>query len=852
MTTPLTRDAPQPFPWLELWTTPEVSGFGRLPMRATAYPFADAASALGVGRDSSPFVLDLNGDWRFALVDRPEAAPATFPGDGFDDGAWSELPVPSNWTMHGYGRPQYTNIQMPFDADPPAVPEDNPIGLYRTWFTPPADWEGRRLVLHVGGAESVLYVWVNGELVGAGKDSRLPNEFDVTVLAKPGEANLLACAVVKWSDASYLEDQDQWWMGGIHRDVFVYSTAPTHIADVHAIASLEPDLANGRLSVGVKVGFAHRAEPGWTVSVELFGPDGAAVGSTSGEVLGSAKGRDRMHGSLGTAMISCDVRSPLLWSSETPHRYIVVVTLSRASGPPVEATSCRVGFRRIEIGDRQLLINGAPVLIAGMNRHEHHPSRGKAVTREDMLEDIRLMKRFNVNAVRTAHYPNAEAWYDLCDEHGLYVIDEANIESHAFIHTLCRDPRYAAAFLERGMRMVERDKNHPCVIAWSLGNESGHGPNHDALAGWIRRFDPTRPLHYEGAVWGWNEGVGHPANAEPAALGQEGEGPRRASARLASDILCPMYPPIEAIIAWAERDDPADRRPMILCEYSHAMGNSNGCIGEYFDAFREHLGLQGGFVWEWCDHALLRRLPDGKEELAYGGDFGDEPNDLNFCCDGIVGAERVPHPALWEFKALAQPVVAMWAERDAGLLEIHSRRYFTDLSDLHGRWTLEVDGIARADGELPTLTTPPGARERVRLDLPASGARPRSGGVAHCELHAGQGDELGARRPSGRLVAAAGAHDRRRATRIAACKRSSTDRLRLVCHLVDLWRDVRGGVRSRDQPTRRGCRSATRRSSRLARGCRSGAAPRTMTASRVGPGRRKSRSAAGWPRGWIG
>jgi beta-galactosidase len=692
------------------WVHPETVQLGRLPMRASLTPYPDAESALA--RGGSPFVKSLNGDWRFSLVGRPEAIPADFAEAGFDDTGWAMLPVPSNWTMHGYDRPHYTNVQMPFDCAPPNVPDENPTGLYRTGFSLPDDWDGRRVVLHVGAAESVLYVWLNGAAVGMGKDSRLPQEFDLTPYLVAGE-NLLACAVVKWSDASFIEDQDQWWMGGIFRHVFLYATGPTFIADVFALAAPDAAFVEGKLTVTTKLGFSGRPENGWAVATQLY--DAAGVAVLPEPLVDLVRADNRTHnpyrGPLGQITQTAEVAAPKLWSSEAPDLYTVVVSLISPEGREVEATSTRVGFRRVEIGDRELLINGKPVMIAGMNRHEHDPVRGKAITAAHMLADIRLMKQFNVNAVRASHYPNAEAWYELCDQYGLYVIDEANLESHAFLHDLCRDPRYAAQFVERGLRMVERDKNHACVIAWSLGNESGYGPNHDAMAGAIRGLDPSRPLHYEGATWAWDE------TYTPIPRGLLTD-PASRSGKRASDLICPMYPPIDALVRWAEADDPADRRPMILCEYSHAMGNSNGSLGDYWDAFEAHHGLQGGFMWEWCDHGITKHAEDGRPYFAYGGDFGDTPNDLNFCCDGIVGADRTPHPGLYEFKALTQPVAARWLDAEAGRIEIRNKRDFSNLADLTGRWTLEVDGELVTEGRLPPLATAPGAVEAVTLALP--------------------------------------------------------------------------------------------------------------------------------------
>lgn len=692
------------------WSDPQVTAQNRLPARATLYPYPDTRTAGENRPEASPWFISLNGNWRFHLAPRPGDAPPGFTAPDFDDGDWRALPVPSNWTMHGYDRPHYTNVQMPFDTAPPNVPDENPTGLYRTTFAVPADWSGRRIVLQIGGAESVLYVWVDGRPVGMGKDSRLPQGFDITAFIAPGVTATLCCAVVKWSDASFIEDQDQWWMGGIHRDVVVYSTAKTWIEDVFAQASLSENFTEGRLRVTAKLGFADAPEDGWQIAVQLHGAAGADVldPPLRGAVKASTTRHNPYRGPLGEISFDAAVTGPAPWSSEAPNLYTLTVTLFDPAGTVVEATACRVGFRNIALGDRALLINGKPVMIKGMNRHEHHPVRGKAITREDMIADIVLMKRFNVNAVRCSHYPNAEAWYDLCDEYGLYVIDEANIEAHAFMHQMCRDPTYAAQFLDRGIRMVERDKNHPCVIAWSLGNESGYGPNHDAMAGWIRRRDPSRVLHYEGAIWGWDKSV----------KTGFGEGPGVTDGgRGASDLICPMYPSIDSLVAWAQDDDPADRRPMILCEYSHAMGNSNGSLSDYFDAFERHASLQGGFVWEWSDHGIYRTDAAGRRFVAYGGDFGDDPNDLNFCCDGIVGAGRDPHPALWEFKTLAQPVAVSWDDEAAGRIAIRNKRDFATLADLHATWILEVDGERVAGGDLSVPPVAPGSGESVSLPV---------------------------------------------------------------------------------------------------------------------------------------
>jgi beta-galactosidase len=493
----------------------------------------------------------------------------------------------------------------------------------------------------------MLCVLVNGEAVGIAKDARTPASFDISALVDHSAENDLVAVVVRWSDASFVEDQDQWWQAGLPRSIRLVS--PT-IRDVEWRAD-----ASGSLQVLA----AGEGE------ARVLDPRGRTVSKTA---LGAPGG----------------VRRPRLWSAEEPALYRLEV---EADG---ETVWCDVGFRTVEVRDRQLRVNGAALTIAGVNRHEHDPRRGRAVTRAAMERDVQLMKRFNVNAVRTSHYPNDPYWLELCDRHGLYVVDEANIEAHAYYDELCDDERYRAQWLERVANMVERDKNHPSVILWSLGNESGYGANHDAAAGWVRRRDPSRPLHYEGAI----------------ARDLNG-------GRAATDVVCPMYADVDTIVRFAETDDP---RPLVLCEYSHAMGNSNGGLADYWAAFRAHDCLQGGFIWEWADHGIDAVDERGRAYWAYGGDFGDEPNDANFVADGIVGPDRVPHPALHELQFLAQPVEV--TRRRANLFRIANRRSFTSLADLRGTWELTVDGDVSAKGRLPALRVAPGEALDVPLDLP--------------------------------------------------------------------------------------------------------------------------------------
>ncbi|HEX2850217.1 MAG TPA: glycoside hydrolase family 2 TIM barrel-domain containing protein [Acidimicrobiales bacterium] len=685
---------------LRPWDAPELTSLGRLPMRSPLVAFPDARSARSTDRDRSPWFLRLDGRWRFTRCPSPEDAPAGWERPRFDDAGWREVDVPGCWTMQGDDRPIYTNVQMPFDATPPHPPRDNPTGLYRTTFDLPARWERRRVVLSVGSAESVLLVHVNGSPVGISKDSRLAAEFDITAFLHPGH-NVLACMVVRWSDASYLEDQDHWWHAGIEREVFLRATDRAWIEDVRATAGLADDLATGTLEVRVEAGFADEPRPGWTVAAVVESLDGEAVAAFDAEVptrrrIGFTGHVVRFRGTVD------DVRP---WSHEDPALYRLVVTLADPAGRVREVTTCRLGFRRVEVRERELLINGAPVLIRGVNRHDFHPVTGRVVTVEEMRADLVVLKRFGFNAVRTSHYPNDPRFLDLCDELGFYVVDEADIETHAHMFTLCHDPRYLAAWLDRGTRMVRRDKNHPSVVLWSLGNESGHGGHHDALAAWIRRYDPSRPLHYEGAIMlDW------------------------AGGRALTDVVCPMYPAVDALVAWArDAGGRGEDRPLIMCEYSHAMGNSNGSLSDYWDAIESTPGLQGGFIWELWDHGLRQVLPDGTVRWAYGGDFGDAPNDGTFCIDGVLWPDRTPKPALEEHKALAAPVGVR--DRDAsrrGRIEVVNRQWWRDLGWLRATWEVSIDGDAVQQGDLtlPDIAPRSSAVIEVPVDRAALGRSP--------------------------------------------------------------------------------------------------------------------------------
>jgi beta-galactosidase len=670
-------------------------------------------------------VQSLDGDWAFVLRDRPEDVSAedlAGPVEG-----WSSIEVPGCWTMQGFDQPQYTNIEMPFPGPPPQVPDANPTGIYRRTVTLPAAWEGQRLVLHVGGTETVLYVHVDGRPVAMGKDSRLPSEVDLTGIVEPGVAFELALTVVRWSDATYLEDQDHWHHAGLHRSVFAYATPLVHIADVHATADLDLATGEGRLRTVVHLGADGHGPRDWTARVELGGQR-VEVPARFEHPTDSLTNWLVFDGRRAVAELIVPDVAP--WTAETPNLQRLEVTLLDGDGAAVDAVALDVGFRRVEVVGHELLVNGRAVLIKGVNRHDHDPRRGKAVTPEGIRADLVLMKQHGINAVRTSHYPNDPVLYDLCDQLGLYVVDEADLETHAYLRSLLKDPRWASAVLERITRMAQRDKNHPSVIVWSLGNESGNAPILHAAAEWLRQWDGTRPIQYESSI-------GEAIFTDLTEGGSLDLGELMSRATPESDLVVPMYPEVPDLVAWATRSAPD--RPLIMCEYIHAMNNSCGGLADYWDAIRTYPGLQGGFVWDWVDQALVQQLPDGTERLAYGGDFGDEPNDGPFCLNGLVDAERVPHPALLELAAVIAPVRIAAIDVARGVVRITNEFDFLDLSHLEATWVVEVDGNLVGAGSFDPPEVAPGASTTVRLPVPP--VELRAGERAHLTVSFALADE---------------------------------------------------------------------------------------------------------------
>ncbi|XP_050381024.1 uncharacterized protein LOC126798186 isoform X2 [Argentina anserina] len=596
------------------------------------------------------------------------------------------IEVPSNWQMHGFDRPIYTNVVYPFPLDPPFVPVDNPTGCYRTEFVIPEEWKGRRILLHFEAVDSAFCAWINGVPVGYSQDSRLPAEFEITDYCYPcgsDKKNVLAVQVLRWSDGSYLEDQDHWWLSGIHRDVLLLSKPQVYITDYFFKSNLAEDFSYADLQVEVKIDNSRETSKdnfldNFTIEAALFDSGSWYSSGGSADLLSSNVANLKLGPSPSTTLGFHDyslvgrLEVPRLWSAEQPNLYTLVVTLKDKSGNIVDCESCLVGIRQVSKAHKQLLVNGHPIIIRGVNRHEHHPRLGKTNIESCMVKDLVLMKQFNINAVRNSHYPQHPRWYELCDMFGMYMIDEANIEAHGFDYSghvkhPTLEPSWATAMLDRVIGMVERDKNHACIISWSLGNESGYGPNHSALAGWVRGKDSSRLLHYEGG------------------------GSRTPS----TDIVCPMYMRVWDIVKIAK--DPNETRPLILCEYSHAMGNSNGNIHEYWEAIDGTFGLQGGFIWDWVDQGLLKDSADGTKHWAYGGDFGDVPNDLNFCLNGLVWPDRTPHPAMHEVKYVYQPIKISFSE---GTLKISNTHFYETTKALEFCWAAHGDGCELGSGYL--------------------------------------------------------------------------------------------------------------------------------------------------------
>ncbi len=608
------------------WEDQSVIGSNKERPHATYIPYQDRQSALSFDRTRSENYKSLNGTWKFHWVPDDDQRPKDFFLPAFDASGWDTIPVPSNWQILGYGTPIYTNVVHPFPPEPPYIRRDNPVGSYIRDFEVPEKWSGKQVFIHFDGVQSAFYIWVNGQLAGYSQGSMTPAEFNLTRFLQNGK-NKLAVQVFRWSDGSYLEDQDFWRLSGIYRDVYLFATPDLHIRDFRVETPLNEDYTAARLRVNLRItNHAYERSAPQRILFSLLDASGKEVFSRS-EAFGQQIGYNQ---ETGMAMEE-EIPHPRLWSAEKPNLYKLVIELQDEKGRTAEVIPVRVGFRDVKLKGGNLLVNGKAVYIKGTDRHEINPTAGRVLTREIMEKDIFLMKQNNINAVRTSHYPNQPLWYDLCDIYGIYLWDEANVESHGTRPKLPMDPSWKEAFVDRAVSMEGRDKNHPSVVVWSLGNENGFGQNIQAEADTLRALDGTRLIHYDDR----NDRTAQ--NPLPSYF----------------DIISNMYAtPAEMEMLTAEDTT----RPVILCEYAHAMGNSVGGLKDYWDAIYSHPRMQGAFVWDWVDQGLEKTTADGRKYWAYGGDFGDTPNDNSFCINGLIYPDRTTKPQLAEVKRLYQNV----------------------------------------------------------------------------------------------------------------------------------------------------------------------------------------------------
>lgn len=675
----LSAEAQKDKPW---WLDPEVNEVNTMAPRAAFFAYETENLAKADQKARSERYLSLEGKWKFNFSKDHDKAPRDFYSLKYDDSQWTDFPVPGILELNGYGDAIYSNNGYPwrtqFRPEPPFVEErNNYTGSYRKMVTVPADWKGERIYLHVGSATSNLMVWVNGKFVGYSEDSKVSAEFDLTKYLTPGKENLIAMQVMRWCDGSYLEDQDFWRFTGIAREVYLYARPQAHIADLF----ITPDLVNNYQDGTLEVKLNAVGAKGETVMFSLKDKEGKEVAAQTAKVGGN-----------GEVKVNFDIKNPLKWTAETPNLYTLYTTLM--DGKQVaEVVPQRVGFRKVEIKNAQVLVNGQPVLFKGANRHELDPVTGYVVSMDRMLEDIRVMKELNINAVRTCHYPNDPRWYELCDIYGIYMVAEANIESHGMGYgdkTLAKEPTYEKAHLERNESNIKIYKNHPSIIFWSVGNEAGYGPNFEKAYDLVKAYDPSRPCQYE-------------------QVGQNGK----------TDIFCPMYYDYGGCDKYSQGDNP---RPLIQCEYAHAMGNSMGGFKEYWDMVRKYPKYQGGFIWDFVDQGLRVKNKQGKTIYAYGGDFGRYPtSDHNFNCNGIINPDRKPNSHANEVRYYYQNIWATAKDLKAGEVEVYNENFFKSLDDVELQWTLESEGKVLANGR-NALDIPAQQKRVVKLDgysLPA-------------------------------------------------------------------------------------------------------------------------------------
>ena len=713
------------------WENHHVLQINREPARAAFTPFHAQKG------DCS---ICLDGTWKFRWTPVPDERIVEFYQTDFNDKDWVGFPVPANWEVNGYGTPIYVSAGYPFKIDPPRVmgepkvdyttyKERNPVGQYRRSFQLPAGWEARgQTLLRFEGVMSAFYVWINGERVGYSQGSMEPSEFNITNYLHAGE-NQIALEVYRYSDGSYLEDQDFWRFGGIHRSIHLLHTPDIRIRD-YAVRTLpvSTDYQDFILQIDPQFSvYRGMTGKGTTLQGVLKDASGREIATLKGDVedildLEHKAGRMNewypQRGPRKLGRMSATIKSPKRWTAETPYLYKLHLTLLTAEGEVIEQVEQSVGFRSVEIRNGQLLVNGAPVRFRGVNRHEHDPRTARVMSEERMLQDILLMKQANINAVRTSHYPNVSRWYELCDSLGLYVMDEADIEEHGLRGTLASTPDWHAAFLDRAVRMAERDKNHPSIVMWSMGNESGYGPNFAAISAWLHDFDPTRPVHYEGA-----QGAG--GEPDPKTV----DVISRFYTRVKQEYLNPGIAEgedkeraenarWERLLEIAERTN--DNRPVMTSEYAHSMGNALGNFKEYWDEIYSNPRMLGGFIWDWVDQGIYKTLPDGRIMVAYGGDFGDKPNLKAFCFNGLLMSDRETTPKYWEVKKVYSPVEL---RVESGELRVTNRNHHTDLSQYRCLWTLSIDGKQKDQGEITLPEVAPGESETIPLPVSIAGKK---------------------------------------------------------------------------------------------------------------------------------
>lgn len=652
------------------WQNPEINAVNRAPMHTNYFAYESADAAVRGAKEQSANYLTLNGTWKFFWVKDADARPTDFWKVDFNDKGWDDLAVPAVWELNGYGDPLYVNVgyawREQFKNNPPYVPVvNNHVGSYRREIAVPANWNGKDIIAHFGSVTSNMYLWVNGKYVGYSEDSKLEAEFNLTPYLKPGQKNLIAFQVFRWCDGTYLEDQDFFRYSGVGRDCYLYARDKKRIEDIRVTPDLDEAYKNGSLSVNLSL------KGSGNVNLELLDAAGKSVATAT------AKGS-------GTTVMN--VENPQKWSAETPYLYTLRATLQGSN----EVIPVKVGFRKIELKNAQILINGQPVLFKGADRHELDPDGGYVVSRERMIQDIQIMKQFNLNAVRTCHYPDNNLWYDLCDQYGIYVVAEANVESHGMGYgekTLAKNPSYKKAHLERNQRNVQRGFNHPSIIFWSLGNEAGYGSNFEACYDWVKAEDPSRACQYEQA-------------------GQNGK----------TDIYCPMYRTYGACQEYCEDD--SKTKPLIQCEYAHAMGNSQGGFKEYWDLIRKYPKYQGGFIWDFVDQSPRWTGKNGKTIYAYGGDFNRfDASDVNFCNNGLISPDRVPNPHMYEVGYYYQNIWTTPADLKNGEINVYNENFFRDLSAYYMEWEVLKGGQVMRTGRVDNLNVAPQQTAKIKLDL---------------------------------------------------------------------------------------------------------------------------------------